>query len=322
MKCPFFDSPQKKDPKKAVKYDLNDATERGKYLHNFIANNYDPSIPFLRQSSYHNKKAEDAIAWANKILTPEEPTQVESLMQKELSIYDGALTISARPDIYQIVNNKLIVIDFKFSNNAYFSYIDQIIFYAGMIAEMNEEIEDVELYIKFLGTKVTSIKYDRQTLIQLYEQLLNNIIKFYETAQRTPCDKCDTCTRKTCIAKLKAAAEDILEMCEDEEHYNLDLSNDGLKNTIYSILCIQQSQGDAKDAVPTEKTKSFQSTEEAVELYIKECEKQGRKPNYTTKRSVSSNEFKEVMGEEIHQLFCTKESTPTINDIAKPLCKF
>ena len=308
IKCPYMEKPERPDYNGAnIKYNLSDPGERGQYLHAYIANKID-NIPFKWQQTSYNEQAKDILRWMNEQF----PLIKFNAEQTFRSEKDG-ITITGKPDAYAIVDNKLIVIDYKFSDKFSKTYFDQIVFYAGLITEQNTEITDIELWIKKPGNEPSFFCFDRTTVMQLYEEIVSRVIYFVRETGRTPdISCCDKCCRLVCTAKAEFASSEILSTIYNKTDEEDDFTDDEMKQMAYAILCIKQMEKEIVNKYDGEKKKSFQSCPEVVEAVEK-----ASKGKADIKKSVTKEEAIKWLGEKAIEKYKTKESRPTINELAR-----
>ena len=312
IKCPYLTKTERPDYNGANKtYNLYDPAERGQYLHAYIANKLD-GIPFKYQDTVHNEEAEDILKWIDSNFKNIKFTAEQQLTKKYKD-----LIIVGKPDAYAIHNNELILIDFKFTESFVYSFIDQIIFYAGLITEQNSNIQKIRAYIKSPGREPTYNCFDRETVLQLYESVLSRVISFAEKAERNPGHVCEKCTKLGCRAKAEWASSVILTNAL-ETYEGEDFSDKDARDMLMAVLYITQMGKIVVDGYTGKKSKSFQTCPEAVEEVLKASNGQA---DIKVTRTVSAAEAEKWLGKEGIEKYKTKESRPKIDALARMYAK-
>lgn len=326
IKCPFYESKKPKDQKtiKAQYYDLSDPAGCGNYFHNYIAHSLNPEIHILSQNTSINKEAAETVKWVKDEIGLDN-LNVEQLISTHYEDRKGRRwTISGKPDLYKIEDDKIILVDFKHMEETedtdMLYIVKQIIIYSGMLAEKNDKLQQFTLYVKFLNT-YKEMKFERSTLMAIYEEYIKEIKEYINNAEGNPCTKCDKCANVACTALLKGAAELILRVANNSNAGSI--SKDDICSIMYQLVCFSNLKEYGKKLVPQEQKAQFESNDEAVKIYKEKCHELNIEPTLTVKEeSVTSDEFKRVMGEEIHKEFCTKITSKPINDTSKTYCEW
>lgn len=320
IKCLFYEGKNNTEYQetKAPCWNLTEPAGRGNYYHNYIAHYIDSSILFYKQNTPINNDAMKTIEWLRSNFRYQTLEAERTVTSTVVDSQNRIWTITGKPDAYKIENDKLIIIDFKYTDKESSNYIKQVVHYAGMMAGKNECLQEFKLIIKYLNHEKV-LELNRDALTTMYEIYKNELIDYIENAIRTPCLKCDKCSHTGCKALLKGVADEIykaVNKCEDG-----DLKASDILPVLYPLISLDNTRRDGQTAIEQEKTTQFQSNKEAVRLYKEECNKRNIKATTIIKESVSSNEFRAVMGDEIWQQFCIIKNKP-VNDTSKRYCEW
>lgn len=318
IKCPFYESKGNTDYQDQINLscDLSDPAGRGNYYHSYIAHSIDENVPFNFKNTSINDDAKKTLRWLNNNF---KGLKAEKLVETSFEDSHGRQwRVTGKPDAYKIENDTLIIIDFKYTDKENGNYIKQVVYYAGMMAENNECLKNFKLIIKYLNSEKI-LELNRDALMALYDVYMFEIMSYAEEAEAKACKKCDRCTNVGCKARIKGVADEIYKVIN--KYDGSDISITELLPIIYPIVSIGTITKAGHEVIPHKKETQYKSTDETVRIYKEECARRNIKPNVDTKESVTSDEFKRVMGEEVWKQYCIEKRKP-INEISKPYCEW